>query len=535
MLTYYVIVPILIAVFLYLFSDKLDKVFSIKTGKVIAIAAQLMLVVGAFYLFYQTQVYGYVLTNVGNFRDFLGIYLMADTITAVFILLSSIIFLAAAIFSINENHSNLFWFLLFIWESALIGLFLTRDMFNLFVMIEVATVVVAVLLMYDRDKRRIYDGMIFLLTNVVAIKFYLFGIGYIYMLTGRMDIYAATEVLQYINPSQLYLPYALIMTAIVFKCALLPLSSWFVKVSAVPRAPIAIATILSAMHVKGGIYLFIRFQQMLGGIVPSEFYIIIGIITGLIGVVMALAQKDILLLLAYSSVAQVGLIIIALKMGTPYAYAGGLYHAINHAIFKAALFFGAGMIAQRYGTRDVNKIRGLWQRDKVLAIAQILAILGIIGVPFFNGSISKYFMAADANFALTIAMTTINLGTILVYLKYGAILLGKNEQADDYKVDKCKQFTVFALGVMCLLFGVFGEWMINFLFGFGVSIDVWGFVEKALIFAVSLAVGLVIVRFAGPINKRLETFGLGVNFGFRGICASIGGFFGVMLVVIAIL
>ena len=534
MLTYYVITPILIAVFLYLFSDKLDKIFSIKTGKVIAIAAQLLLVFGAFYLFFQTQAHGYVITNVGDYRGFLGIYLMADSLSAVFVVLSSIIFLAAAIFSLNEDHSNLFWFLLFIWEAALIGLFLTRDMFNLFVMIEVATVVVAVLLMYDRDKRRIYDGMIFLLTNVVAIKFYLFGIGYIYMLTGRMDIYAATEVMRYIEPSQLYLAYALIMTAIVFKCALLPLSSWFVKVSAVPRAPIAIATILSAMHVKGGIYLFIRFQQMFGEIVSADFYIIIGIITGLIGVVMALAQKDILLLLAYSSVAQIGLIVIALKMDTTYAYAGGLYHAINHAIFKAALFFGVGMVAQRYGTRDVNKIRGLWSSDRALAIAQILAILGIIGMPFFNGSISKYFMAADASTTLTIAMTIINLGTILVYLKFGTILFGKSSASKPRVTDKCKQVTVLALGIMCLLFGVFGEWIVNFLFGFNVSIDMLGYVEKSLIFAASLAVGLVITKYAGSVYSRMEKYGLSVNFGFRGICASIGGFFGVLLVIIAL-
>jgi len=535
MLTYYVIVPILIAVFLYLFSEKLDKIFSIKTGKVIAILAQLLLVVGAFHLFFQTKTYGTIITNVGNFRGFLGIYLMADTLTAVFILLSSVIFLAAAVFSINEKHSNLFWFLLFIWESALIGLFLTRDMFNLFVMIEVATVVVAVLLMYDRDRRRIYDGMIFLMTNVVAIKFYLFGIGYIYMLTGRMDMYAATEVIRELEPSQLYLAYALVMTAIVFKCALLPLSSWFVKVSAVPRAPVAIATILSALHVKGGIYLFIRFQQMFGEVVSADFYIIIGIITGLIGVVMALAQKDVLLVLAYSSVAQVGLIIISLNMGTPYAYAGGLYHSINHAIFKAALFFGAGIISESYGTRDVNQIRGVWRRDKIVAIAQILAILGIMGAPFFNGSISKYFMAADADLLLTIAMITINLGTILVYLKYGSILFGKSSQAEPNKADRCKQITVFVLGIMCLLFGVFGQWMIGFLFNFDVYMDTWGYAQKSLIFAASLVVGLIIARYAATLNRRLEEFGLGVNFGFRGICASIGGFFGLLLIVIAML
>ena len=183
MLTYYVIVPILIAVFLYFFSDRV--------GRVIAIAAQFLFLLGAFYLLSQTQNYGVIITNVGNFRSYLGINLKADTLSAVFVLLSAVIFLAAAVFSLNESRSKLFWFLLFIWESALVGLFLTRDFFNIFVMAEVATVVVAVLLMYDRHRRRIYDGMIFLMTNVVAIQFYLFGVGYVYMLTGRLDMQAA--------------------------------------------------------------------------------------------------------------------------------------------------------------------------------------------------------------------------------------------------------------------------------------------------------------------------------------------------------
>jgi len=523
MLIYYVIVPILIAVFLYFFSDKV--------GRVIAIVAQSLFVLGAFYLLLQTQNNNILITNVGSFRSFLGVYLMADALTAVFVLLSAIIFLSAAVFSINEKRSSLFWFLLFIWESALIGLFLTRDFFNIFVMAEVATVVVAVLLMYDRNRRRIYDGMIFLMTNVVAIQFYLFGVGYIYMITGRMDMLAAAEILSELPSQQVYLAYALIMTAVAFKCALLPLSSWFVKVSSVPRAPIAIATILSALHVKGGIYLFIRFQEIFGELIPAEFYIIIGVITGVIGVVMALAQKDIMLILAYSSVAQIGLIMIGLNMGTDYAYIGALYHIVNHAIFKGALFFGAGMISQAYNQRNINHIRGVWQRDKVFSAVQFMAILGIIGAPFFNGSISKYFIAAEAGIWLTIAMIVINFGTILVYLKYISVFRGTTSTTNPYLKDGCGQGVVIVLGALCLVFGVFGQWILNYLFGFNLQISVSGYVEKMIIFFVSLGVALLVARYAMPINEWLEKMGLRVNWGFRGICASIGVFFGLVLVV----
>jgi len=528
MLTYFVIAPILIAVFLYFFSNQV--------GKVIAIAAQFLFVIAGLYLLVQTRNDGQIVTNVGNFRSFLGIYLMADNLSAAFVLLTAIIFLAATIFSLHEKRSNLFWFLLFIWESALIGLFLTRDFFNIFVMAEVATVVVAVLLMYDRDRRRIYDGMIFLMTNVVAVQFYLFGIGYIYMITGRMDMQAAAEVIATLPTSQIYLAYALVMTAVAFKCALLPLSSWLVKVSSVPRAPVAIATILSALHVKGGIYLFIRFHSMFGQVIPGEFYIVIGAITGIIGVVLALAQKDVMLMLAYSSVAQIGLIMVALNMGQHYAYVGGVFHAINHGIFKAALFFGAGMVAQAYRTREISRLRGVWKVGKLVTIAQFLAIFGIIGAPFFNGSISKYFMAAEANLLLTSVMVTISLGTILVYLKYAQIFFGNtdNEHAKNYPDDRLRHSVVLGLGLLCFAFGIFGQQIVYVLFGYDLTIDSWGYVQKIIIFAASVAIGLVIVRF--PVFTFLEERLNRVNnFGFRGICASVGVFFGAILVIAALL
>ena len=525
MLVYYVIAPILIGVFLYFFSNQV--------GKIIAITAQFLFVAAAVYLLIQVQNETAIVTNVGNFRSFLGIYLMADSLSAAFVLLTAIIFLAATIFSLHEKRSNLFWFLLFIWESALIGLFLTRDFFNIFVMAEVATVVVAVLLMYDRDRRRIYDGMIFLMTNVVAVQFYLFGVGYIYMITGRMDMQAASEVIATLPPSQVYLAYALVMTAIAFKCALLPLSSWLVKVSSVPRAPIAIATILSALHVKGGIYLFIRFQSVFIEVIPGEFYVVIGAITGIVGVVMALAQKDVMLMLAYSSVAQIGLIMVALNMGTTYAYVGGMLHAVNHGIFKAALFFGAGMIAQAYRTRNISRLSGVWKVGKLVTIAQFLAILGIIGAPFFNGSISKYFMAAEANTLLTIVMSVISLGTILVYLKYARIFFGttNNEHAKKYPNDRLRHSVVFSLGFACLVLGVFGQQIAYLLFGYDLNINFAGYVQKVIIFAASMVVALVLAR--SPLFKWLEKHLHSVNnFGFRGICASIGVFFGAILVVV---
>ena len=528
MLTYFVIIPILIATFLYLFS-------SAKIGKVLAIIVQSLLVMFAFYLFYLTRS-GDVTTNIGNFRDVLGITLRADNLSAVFILLTAFIFLIAAVFSYRERLSRLFWLLLFIWEASLIGIFLTRDMFNVFVLLEVANVVVCIMIMYLRRSRSMYDGLIYLMSNLVAVQFYLFGIGYIYRMTGVFDMDSAAQVITRFPASQFFLPYALIMTGIAFKCALLPLYSWLPKAHGTPGAPSAVSAILSGLHIKTGLYLFIRFQSVFGEISVSEFYLAVGIITGIGGVVLALAQKDIKLILAYSTIAQIGLIMIGLGLDGTYSYVGSLYHIINHAVFKAALFLSAGIIAHAYHTRDTTKICAVFRRMPVVGVAIILAILGISGAPLFNGSISKYFIMSEVSPLLFWIINLINLGTITVCIKFSMMLFGPLKHKNDcIKVYRSQEAAVFTLGTACFILGVFGVPIVRYLFGVHVSVDVFGYLEKVLVFVVSLGLGYFIYqRHIKEGNRFLERVRT-IDIGFRGMCIFLGAFFGATLLAVSFL
>jgi len=527
MLTYFVIIPILIAVFLYLFS-------SAKSGRIIAIAVQLALVCFAYYLFTRAR-REEIITFVGEYDGVLGIILRADNLSAVFILLTAFIFLIAAIYSFNEANSRMFWFLLFIWEGALIALFLTRDFFNVFVAMEVANVVVTILIMYYRQKRSIYDGLIYLTTNIIAMQFYLLGIGYVYRITGVLDMEAAAYALVGVDRGQLVLPFALIITAVAFKCALMPLYSWLPKAHGTPGAPAAVSAVLSGLHIKAGLYLFLRVQDIFPAISTSRFFLIVGIITGIFGVVMATAQTDIKLILAYSTVAQIGLIMVGLNISDPYSYTGSLYHIINHALFKSALFLGSGVIMYAYGTRDTTKIRGVLRRMPIVGFATILAILGIVGAPFFNGSISKYFMMANLSWQLNAVMTFINLGTIVVFVKYSAILFGKCENmGDSIKPDKLQLGAIIVLGATCFAGGVFGPQLIGYLFGDSVRVDALGYLEKVVIFAVSLAAGYYLIKHYDRFSNTMARLRV-IDLSFRGICFSIGIFFAVAILVTGIL
>ena len=520
MLAYFVVAPILIAVFLY--------VFSTNTGRVLAITAQAVLVGFSCYLFYISRERT-VITVIGNYQSSLGITLVSDYIASVFVLLTAFIFLIASIYGLRENNTPMFWFLLFLWESLLIGVFLSRDFFNIFVLLEVSTVVVSILIMFDRSNRSMYDGIIYLMLNIVAIQFFLFGIGYVYRLTGTLDLHLATQGFAALSPSAAILPYALIMTAVAFKCALLPLFSWLPKAHGTPGAPSSVSAILSGLQIKIGVYLFLRFQEVFSTIALTEFFLLLGVLTGVVGVVLAVTERDIKLILAYSTVAQMGLIMIGLGIDGVYAYIGSLYHIVNHALFKSALFLVAGIIIHTYHTRDIYEIQGVFRRAPVVGIATIMAVFGITGTPLFNGSISKYFMMSGAGQFVSAAMILINLGTIIVFIRFSRILFGHCQgEACAVKQDRFQEIAVLVLCTLCFAGGVFGEQFVQFLFGAYVAISPAGYLEKVAIFFASWAVGFLLCKYYLERSALLRQVRR-ISLNFRGMCASMGTFFAVIL------
>jgi len=268
----------------------------------------------------------------------------------------------------------------------------------------------------------------------------------------------------------------------------------------------------------------------------SQVFLAVGAVTALFGVVLAVSQSNIKQMLAYSTIAQVGLILIGLNLDGAYAFFGSVYHMIGHAIAKAALFLSAGLVISVYGTGNVAEIRGVLRRMPIVGVGIILAILGITGVPFFSGNISKYFMMADVNFPLFALMVLINLGTIVVFIKYAQILFGKPPQEKaPQAIDGFKQASVLFVSVLCLAGGVFGQVAMRLLFGVDLSLSFAGFLEKTLILAVSWVVGFFIVRYLIP-RYREPLYRLGrLDLNFRKICISIGGFFALSLVVFGFL
>ncbi|MCL2841675.1 MAG: proton-conducting membrane transporter [Defluviitaleaceae bacterium] len=521
MLPYLVIAPVLIAAFLYVASTH-------NAARILAVVFQAGLFMASAYLVWITR-NTEITTFIGSYNDLLSITLRADSISADFVFITTAIFLVISIYSYQEKKDvPLVWFLLFILESSLIGLFLAGDLFSIFVLVEVSTIATLVLVMYDRVKRKMYYGIVFLMVNIVAAQFYLFGLGYIYMVTGALDIRQVTAIVATSDPQNLILPYALIMTSIGFKCTLIPFFSWAPKVKIYPEAPTVVQAILSGLQIKSAVFLFLQFQEIFQPIAPTEFFLVIGIISALFGAFMAICQTDIRMILAYHTVSQVGLIIVGISLGG-YSYIGGLYHIFSHAVFKTTLFLATGMIIRSYNTANVYKIHGVLKRMPFAGAATVAAVLGIVGAPFFIGSVSKYFIAYDISPMMNIITIIIGLGTIISFVKFSSIFFGKPDLVGDMPIpEKCKTAPTVFLGAVCLAGGIFGTQAIQFLFGYQVEIVMVSYIQKSIIFLVSLGVGYLIYRYVIKGNHLLKRIG-GIYFGFRTVCFAMGVFFAILL------
>ena len=499
-----ILTPVFFGVLAYTLPERIKKIVAvIGSGAAFAMCIAIFL--------QSTQ--GPVSLSLGGWNPPVGIMLYADRISSVLIMLTSFLFFALTIFEFTKKHIHKTFYMLFmILDGLLCGLFLLDDLFSIFVLIEVSTIVVALLIMYKRDSRSMYDGLIYLLINIFSATFFLFGLAMLYKQTGTFSLTLLKDIITQ-DTSALYLPYAFMLTAVCLKAALMPLFSWLPKAHGTPSSPSVVSAILSGLYVKSGIYLFLRIQNSFSVFDTSTFFLIAGIITAVVGFVFAIAQSDIKLVLSYSTVSQLGLIMITLNMNSDTAMWGGIYHIINHAIFKSVLFIGAGEIISEYKTRNIQDIKGVARRMPIITTAMIAAILGITGAPFFNGSISKYLIShGTTDLMENLILTFINFGTILIFVKMSTIFFGKAEERVKTPVSRIAVIAV--LGAGCLVLGLFGAQIIEFFFGISVDISAAEYFNKGLIFAASAILAVFAYRYlvkGRGFWKHIRTLELGFN------------------------
>ena len=478
--------------------------------------------------------HGPVVHHLVGWPQGIAIRLVADLYAVPLVLLTALFFAGAFFFSTRAAYlDRTFLFLFTLLECSLLGIFLSGDLFNIYVMIELGMLIIAILIMYKQDKQSVYDAMLYLMVNFIAMAFMLLGLGYLYRLTGVLDLDLLHQRLaQLDDPRPVLVPYALIITAVAVKAALFPLFSWLPRAHGAPSAPTTVSAVLSGVQVKAGVYLLVRLSLVFAPVIDAQaFFMVLGFITAVAGFCLAIAQKDIKLILAYHTVSQVGLIVMGLHLGTEVAFWGGMYHIINHALFKGLLFLTAGTIIEAYHSRSCVEIRGVLRTMPVIGIATLAGILGITGAPLFNGSISKYFISEglSGNWGGA-ALFIINLGTTVSFVKYATILFGRPKEAVAVTRDPWIAGVSLFFGFACLAGGLLGGPAVGLLFGQHLSTAGALSIHKLAMFALTLAIAILAYRHLIPRLGGVLAEVRGHAFNFNQITVALTLFFAGLLV-----
>ncbi|ALP52822.1 cation:proton antiporter [Candidatus Tenderia electrophaga] len=307
-----------------------------------------------------------------------------------------VIFYARYYLSARDCMGRFYSYLL-LFMGAMLGIALSENIIQLLVFWELTSLTSFLLISYWQFRADARQGARMALAITGAGGLALLG-GFIMLgeITGSYELSVILASGDIIRAHPLYLSMlVLVLLGAFTKSAQFPFHFWLPNAMAAPT-PVS-AYLHSATMVKAGLFLLARLFPALSG-TPEWSWLVggVGLATFLVGAFFALFQHDLKGLLAYSTISHLGLIAVLFGIGTPLAAVAGVFHIINHAIFKASLFMAAGIIDHESGSRDMRKLNGLWKCMPHTALLAMVAAAAMAGVPLLNGFLSKEMFFAEA-------------------------------------------------------------------------------------------------------------------------------------------
>jgi len=355
-----------------------------------------LLTVLSIYAVFVVKQMGVQVYKVGGWVPPVGISMVLDGLTTFMLVTINMTALLITIFSISYmvryTAKEKFYTLFLLMLAGMNGVLITGDLFNLFVFLEIAAIASYALVAFGIEHEELEASFKYMVIGEVGSLFILLGIALLYSLTSTLNMADMGQVLLAGHGSSKLVLFvsALFLMGFGVKAAIIPFHAWLPD--AHPSAPAPISAMLSGLLIKVlGVYALMRiFFNVLGmSSDMSSILMILGAISMVGGVFLAIGQWDLKRLLAYHSISQVGYIVMAIGLATPLGIVAGLFHLFNHSIFKSLLFLNSGAIEYCTGTRDLQKMGGLAQKMPATSATGVVASMSISGIPPFNGFWSK--------------------------------------------------------------------------------------------------------------------------------------------------
>jgi len=410
-----------------------------------------------------------------------------DAMNAFMVVIASIVGLCIMVYSISAmqkfSGKDGFYTLLFLLIAGVNGMIVTGDLFNFFVFLEISSLAGAALVAYRIDKGIAAEaGLKYGALSTIGGMMFLVGIGLLLVQYNSLNMAVLASRIQ-MTPLDL-IAFVLFFAALAMKCGAVPMHFWTPdSYSMAPSAVTAFLVVSSQASLYG---LFRICYTLYGNVINTTtigwVIIILGVLSMFIGVTMAIPQKDVKRLMAYHAVSQTGYMLLGVGVGlaalsTPCllnsvgipALKGGLFHIMNHALYKGLLFLTAGVIFYRCGTRNLNHLGGLGHNMKWTMLFFIIGALAIAGIPPFNGFASKLMIYESVfvfNPILAVIAMVVSILTLASFVKvFHSMFMGP--QLPEYKeVQEAPLPMLIGMGVLAalvILFGLFPQQVVDVL------------------------------------------------------------------------
>ncbi len=426
------------------------------------------------FVYYNVTIKGFVWGTLFGSK----LILQTNPITWLFLFIVTVMSVLIVLFSIGDMEEDkikldsYYMQLLFV-EGAMIGIVLAGDLITFFMFWEIMSWTSYFLIVYG-GKKSVAAGYKYIIMSIIGAYAMFIAIAMLYVKAHSLVYADVANVLAHSSTTFAVWTVALLCVGFFVKAAVMPLHTWLPDAHS--EAPSPVSPLLSGVLIKMGAYgLFMVLYallsvQLASNIMPSVFstpillYIIqwLAALSIVLATFLAIMQEDAKRLLAYSSISQIGYVVLGIATATSLGVAGGLFHALNHAIFKGLLFLAVGAVIYRTGTRNLSDLGGLVKKMPFTFTALLIGIIALAGVPPLNGFVSKWMiyealLQKKEVFLLIMAFIGSTGAFLYVYRLIHSIFLGqlpkKYENVKDVPI--LMQIPIWTLAILTIVFGIF--------------------------------------------------------------------------------
>ena len=362
-----------------------------------------------FQVWTQVMATGPISYHIGDWAPPVGIEYRVDAVNAWVLLIVAIIGSVVAPFArasvereVEAGRIPLFYSAFLLCFTGLLGIAVTGDVFNVFVFLEISSLSAYGLISLGQDRRALTSAFRYLIMGSVGATFIVIGIGLMYVMTGSLNMADLSQLLPEVwDTRTIKVAYGFLAVGVCLKLALFPLHLWLPN--AYTFAPSAVTAFIASTATKVAVYMLLRFFFTVFG-APFSFDVMrldmVLLPLALVAIVtmslVAIFQENVKRLLAYSSVAQIGYMILGISFASVTGVTAAALHLFNHALMKGALFMAMGCVMYRIGSVHIDAMAGLGRRMPFTMAAFVVGGLSLVGVPLTVGFISKWYLILGA-------------------------------------------------------------------------------------------------------------------------------------------